>query len=246
VQPVIPETLSSTSSDSTTQTSTATPSEAAAQTSAASTATNTSVSASSAVTAPYRVSVGAFGNFDNAQRRLKTFTDAGYPAFIAEQGSLSLVLVGPFDSETEARNASSQISASGLEPNPTIYVLDEGAIANQASSAATPSNTTPTSTPAETSATTTTTSTPAATTTTTSTGVTPPPTASSGRYLQVGAYNNVEGSLPQRQRLEALGFTVQYIQESDLIKLLVGPYDGSNLNTAQSQLSAQGIESFVR
>jgi hypothetical protein len=52
--------------------------------------------------------------------------------------------------------------------------------------------------------------------------------------------------MPQRTRLEALGYTVVHIDESGLIKLLVGPFDANNLGVAQSQLNSQGIESFVR
>jgi hypothetical protein len=36
------------------------------------------------------------------------------------------------------------------------------------------------------------------------------------------------------------------VEEGDFVKLLVGPFDDAGITAAQSQLSAQGIDSFVR
>ncbi len=217
----------------------------------ASTANNTaesatvSVDASSSAAAPYRVSVGAFGNPANAENRAQTFRDAGFPVFLGSQGNLSIVLVGPYDTEFEAEQVRAQIRSSGLEPNATVYryepetTIESVVSANTAQAAAE----TPTvasveaATPA---------ATPETTTPTVAGGVTPPPTASAGRYLQIGAYNSIETSMPQRSRLEGIGYTVVHIEEQGFIKLLVGPYSPENLSVAQAQLSSQGIESFVR
>lgn len=73
-----------------------------------------------------------------------------------------------------------------------------------------------------------------------------PATSETGTYLQVGAYGSVESSNPQRRTLENLGFTVLHVEEQGLIKLLVGPYEGNDLNAAKSQLGSQGIASFIR
>src|SRR5690606_7272830 len=71
-------------------------------------------------------------------------------------------------------------------------------------------------------------------------------TSSGDRYLQVGAYGSRESSLPQRERLESLGFVVSERLESDLVKLVIGPFDSSGLANAQSRLQAAGIDSFPR
>src|SRR5690606_5592245 len=72
--------------------------------------------------APYRVSVGAFGNAANAQRQLEAFQAAGYPAFIGTQGDLSIVLVGPYDTESEARSVAARIAGSNMGvSDPTVY-----------------------------------------------------------------------------------------------------------------------------
>src|SRR5690606_39842968 len=86
----------------------------------------TSVTASSSPDAPYRVSVGAYGNIDNAQRQLEAFRAAGYPVFLGTQGNLNIVLVGPYDTETEARGVAQRIRESNLGvPDPTVYLLED-------------------------------------------------------------------------------------------------------------------------
>lgn len=241
--PAVADTEADNTTTSTTDTTTTDATTTSTTTAEASTATTTqtttpAASASSSSTAPYRVGVGAYGNADNAERRAQTFRDAGYPVFLGQQGNLSLVLVGPYNTAAEAEAVQSQIRSSGLEPGATVYQFNPDSDSGAASTPATSSTPTPAATtPAATS----TPATPAA-----SASTTVPATATSGRYLQVGAYNSVESSLPQRQLLEGFGFTVVHIEESNFIKLLVGPYDSTNLGIAQSQLNAQGIESFVR
>ena len=83
---------------------------------------NTIVSASDTPDAPYRVSVGAYANRDNAQRQAEAFAGAGYPVFIGAQGNLNIVLVGPYDSESEARTVADRIRSSDMGvSDPTVY-----------------------------------------------------------------------------------------------------------------------------
>jgi cell division septation protein DedD len=205
------------------------------------------VSALSSETSPYRISVGAFGSAENAERRAETFRSAGYPVFVAKQGDLSLVLIGPYDNQTAAQQAVSQIQSSGLEANPIIYEFTptdatqvssagDETTASEATSA--PVEATPETTPSETTETTVS-ETPSASTVALQ-------TSNTGRYLQVGAYGSVESAQPQLVKLQGLGFSVTYIEESEKIKLLVGPYEGATLETAKAQLQAQGIDHFVR
>jgi cell division septation protein DedD len=205
-----------------------------ATTDAATSAPTTDVLPSGSATAPYRISVGAFGSAENAERRAQAFRDAGYPVFTGSQGDLVLVLVGPYDSQAEAEGVKSQLQSSGLEANPIIYQFTPSDAAATTSTA--------TETPA-----TDTTQAESSSTESEATAITSAPaTSSSGRYLQVGAYNSLESAAPQRTTLEGLGFTVSAVEEDSFVKLLVGPYDDSSIATAQSQLSAQGIDSFVR
>jgi cell division septation protein DedD len=194
---------------------------------------STDVAASSTATAPYRISVGAFGSAENAERRAQVFRDAGYPVFTGNQGDLVLVLVGPYDSQAEAEQVKSQLQSSGLEANPIVYQFtSDDATSDVAADSSAATTTEQTATDEEPSSTATATSAPA--------------TSSSGRYLQVGAYNSLESAAPQRSTLESLGFTVSAVEEGEFVKLLVGPFDDEGIATAQSQLSAQGIDSFVR
>lgn len=199
----------------------------AAPTAPAATATAAPVAASaSAEEASYRVAVGAFGNADNADRLAQQFQAAGYPVLLGTQGDLTIVLVGPYASESEARRVADQVRAGAFGVADPVVHRFEPEAPSGAGAAATASAPTP-STPAA----------PAA----------PAPAASgAGRYLQVGAYANRESSLPQRERLEGLGFDVTEVQEGTLVKLLVGPYQGGALSEAKSRLTAEGIEHFAR
>ncbi|MDT3682708.1 MAG: SPOR domain-containing protein [Trueperaceae bacterium] len=199
--------------------------------------------APAAATAPaegssYRVSVGAFGNAENAQRLAATFQAAGYPVLLGTQGSLTIVLVGPYETEAQARAVAGRIKAGDFGvPDPTVYLYEpDGSGAGSASD--TPATTSPaTSAP------------PAATppASTPPAPASPPTTATSdGRYLQVGAYGSRESALPQIERLQELGFQVVERTEGSLLKLLVGPYDAPSLAKAQDRLTAAGIESFAR
>lgn len=192
-------------------------------------------SASASSEAPYRVSVGAFSNVENAQRQLAAVQAAGYPAFIGTQGNLSIVLVGPYDTEEEARSVAARIARSDLGvPDPTVYRLqadDAAPAAGGAAQASSPAASQPTA------------SQPAAPAPQQASS--PAPTAAS-RYLQVGAYGSRDSSLPQRQRLESMGFVVTDRVENGLVKLLVGPFDAAELSAAQARLQSAGIESFPR
>lgn len=230
-------------------TSTPTATTAPASSGAAATASPT---ASTLPTAPYRVSVGAFGSIENANRQADAFRAAGYPVFLGTQGSLNLVLVGPYDTEAEARSVADRIrSDSSLNvTDPTVYLLEDAeADAAQTASTAPPTTSSaaspaPTAQPAATAQPAPTTQ-PAATPTASSTTAATAATAT-GRYLQVGAYGSRESSLPQRDRVEALGFVVSEREESGLIKLLIGPFDAGALAAAQARLEAAGVESFAR
>lgn len=259
-QPTAPTTAAATpSTSSPSSTVSSTPSTAAAATTAAAASpagSNTIVSASNTPDAPYRVSVGAYANRDNAQRQAEAFAAAGYPVFIGQQGNLNIVLVGPYDSESEARTVADRIRSSDMGvSDPTVYEFegDEGATS---ASAATSGSSASSSTVTSSVSTSTASASPAAASSTAGPSeagaaddaliATAPADAAGVRYLQAGAYGTRESSLPQRARLEGLGFVVTERLENDLVKLLIGPFDQANLESAQGRLEAAGIASFAR
>ncbi|CAN5752071.1 hypothetical protein BH24DEI2_BH24DEI2_01080 [soil metagenome] len=206
----------------------ASPADTDAATSAAPSSAPSAATAS-AVESSYRIVVGSFGNPDNALRRAREFEDANLPAFTATQGDLNLVLVGPFATRAEADSALGRIQNEGLEANPLLFEPATSASATEtAATEAAPSEAvTPTPTP-------------------TAVGGEGPSEASGASYLQTGAYGSSASALPQRERLEGLGFNVSEVQEGSFVKLLVGPFSDDELGAARSRLSDQGIDYFVR
>jgi cell division protein FtsN len=203
--------------------------------------------ASSDDEAPYRVSVGAFGNPDNAARLAQTVRDAGYPVFTGTQGNLTIVLVGPYDSEAEAERVSARIADGGFGVEPIVYRFRPDAATPGASTPA-PGDTSapvpaPTPVPAAAPAPT---PTPAPAAAPAPPPSTPIATSPTGRSLQVGAFADAGSAAPLRERLAAVGLVAFEIREDGLIKLLVGPFDADRLSEVRSQLAAQGIESFPR
>lgn len=241
-----PET-STTGSQVTSTPATTTPSTGSTATTTATTAASTAAAGQGA---PYRVSVGAFGSIENANRQADAFRAAGYPVFLGTQGSLNLVLVGPYDTEAQARSVADRIRADAAlnVSDPTVYVLDGAESDSAQQTTTTTSSTTPTTPATSTTSPTTTTSSTATSSTTTSgsSAASVPTTSASGRYLQVGAYGSRDSSLPQRERVEGLGFVVSEREEDGLIKLLIGPFDSGGLEQAQARLTAAGVESFPR
>src|SRR5690606_20057356 len=73
----------------------------------------------------------------------------GYPVFIGEQGNLNIVLVGPYDSESQARNVADGIrnGAFGVA-DPTVYEFtgdDDQAVAQAPASSVSSSAASPAS-----------------------------------------------------------------------------------------------------
>jgi cell division septation protein DedD len=192
--------------------------------------------------------VGAFGNPDNAARLAQTFRDAGYPVFSGTQGNLTIVLVGPYDSESEAERVSARIATGGFGIDPVVYRFRPDAATPGASTPAPSGASAPIAepTPAPTPAATPSPAAPPAAAPAPPAPTTPIATAPTGRSLQVGAFADAGSAAPLRERLAALGLVAFEIREDGLIKLLVGPFEEARLSEVRGQLSAQGIESFPR
>lgn len=137
--------------------------------------------------------------------------------FTAAQGNFTVVLVGPYGSSSEAQQARQQLASQGHDTN--VYFFDPNGSGSGTQVATTPE------TPA----------TPVAASTT-----------EGGRYIQVGAYVSSQGAAPQRNRMEELGYSVTEREEGGLIRLLIGPFGEGELSQVREQLSARGIDHFVR
>ena len=191
----------------------------------------------------YRISIGAFGNKQNAEGLLGVFRDQGYPVFLGRQGTLFIVLVGPYELLKEAELVSGQIEEEDNGVDSTlIYTYDP----NDDASVVTTIRETVEPDLIELNG-----------------GQQPllegvgeqqgeGPGAleaqGTGRksYLQVGAYASVEGARPQLDHLTELGYSVTSRKEGDLVKLLVGPLSSEEITLIRNKLSADGIDSFIR
>ena len=63
--------------------------------------------------APYRVSVGAFARRQNAEEFAVRFRERGYPVFVAQEDSLFITLIGPYQQESAANQVANRIRAEG-------------------------------------------------------------------------------------------------------------------------------------
>ena len=211
----------------------------------------TAPAASTDPAAPYRVSVGAFGSAENAERQAATFRAAGFPVFTGTQGNLTIVLVGPFESEADALAVATRIRGGDFGVDPVVYRFqpDAASAAGATPPPATPTPDGPAAAPAPPPAAPAPAA-PAPAAPAAPPAATPAPataTAPAGeRYVQVGAYSTAQSAEPLRERLAGLGFATREIQEGGLVKLLVGPFDDAGLAAARQRLDAQGIQNFPR
>ena len=64
-------------------------------------------------------------------------------------------------------------------------------------------------------------------------------------YLQVGAYNDAASAAAARVEIEKLGYSVYEGPSGQTIRLFLGPFRQSDVETMKLWLSQQGIDSFV-
>lgn len=64
-------------------------------------------------------------------------------------------------------------------------------------------------------------------------------------YLQVGAYNDAASAAAARVEIEKLGYSVYEGPSGQTIRLFLGPFRLSDVDTMKLWLSQQGIDSFV-
>jgi cell division protein FtsN len=211
----------------------------------------TPATVTAAAAEPWRIAVGSFRNRDNAERRAEEYRAEGHPVSIGVEGDISVVLVGPFADEAETLSLAESFRRDGGEafvyrydpdPEAAVETVETSVAATTASpepsSTATDTATTteaPTEAPTETTAT--------GATSATAVSVTGP--ASSSRYLQVGAFNHTASAEPRKQRLESMGYEVlSRTDDSGVVRLLIGPFDGEEMRNARERLDTQDIEHF--
>ena len=207
----------------------------------------TGPSAAQEATAPiespsYRVSVGAFASREGAQNLTERYSEQGLPTFVAAQGDLSLALVGPYASEEEANRVAQQITEDGGEALVYAYEPDGEASADASGAA----NEEAASEDAGTSQASTQEGDGAADAPATdSAEVGTGDAAQSGTFLQAGAFGSSESASFRRGQIEELGYrTSERETGAGLVRLFVGPLGVTELEEAQAQLQALGIDSF--
>lgn len=190
------------------------------------------------------ISVGAFSNANNANRLVNRLQTQGFTAYSQPSGNFNIVYLGPYASSAQASQVANQVKAAGLVPDTQLVsnasassVATGSATTGSAASTLSTSGTVSSATAAPQNNT-------AILSPIPSTTVSGPAPVSSGRYLQVGAYADAVSSLPQRRRLEALGYIVFDRIEGGYVKLIIGPYRSDELVNAQSRLRSQGVDSF--
>ncbi len=179
--------------------------------------------------------MGAFAHPSYAKRQEGVFQKAGYPVFLAKQGDLTIVLVGPYRSQSEADSVASKIKHGGFGVDPVVYLFkgthDSAPPPAPASASSSASGTSSAS---------------ASTASASSTKAQSSAASGQQRYLQVGAYDTAALAKPQRDRMEKMGYQVTERTEGGLVKVLIGPFAPAKLQQVQSQLKAAGVDSFPR
>jgi cell division septation protein DedD len=203
----------------------------------------------------YRVAVGSFSAPSRAESLASSLRNEGLPARAIRSGANTVVIVGPYKTESEAQAAFDQVRTSH---NDAILFKPNGAKvrANAGSQAAAPSETTPTETvpeatssiPAQSSDEVSASSaqTPQATPETAQVSLTQAKPAPLGRYLQVGAFKDIASAGPVLAKLAKYGYRGTLDQGSDgLTRVLVGPYDSKTFERAKRNLRTRGFKVFA-
>ncbi len=193
---------------------------------------------------PYTVGVGAFRDAANAERQANVFRQAGYPVVVASQDDLTVVLLGPYATRTEADRVLGEVTSGGFGIAPIVYTYQGEENGQQTSTASQPAASAEPAPPTASQP-----SQPAAPAGNVAAGQTPAAASTAteaGRYLQVGAFSSEDNAGAQADVLEGLGYTVIQQQDGNLIRVLVGPYPAGQLDDARNRLAAQGIDSVPR
>ncbi len=184
----------------------------------------------------YRVSVGAFASRESALSVTERYSAEGLPTFIAAQGDLSLALVGPYATEEEANQVAQQIVEDGGEALVYAYEPESGAPSDEPDVASDSASAVGGADVADAAA-----GSPDAADSPSAEGA----LGTSGTFLQAGAFGSSESAQFRREQIEELGYvTSERETGAGLVRLFVGPLGPNEIEEAQAQLGALGIDSF--
>lgn len=185
----------------------------------------------------YRVMLGTFGSEAALRSATAGVGSLGYTVYAIDLGNQFVAQVGPFPDEATGQRATADIrrayARAELYPprgrtlqNPVP--TEAPASAPEASDPAPPAPASEKASPEE--------ATPAPA---------PQPAASGPVYVQVGAFNNVEGAQGFVEQLRAQGFTPSVnAPESGKVTVLLGPLSGEALVATEGRLDAAGLDHF--
>ncbi|GAA5513452.1 hypothetical protein Dcar01_02187 [Deinococcus carri] len=182
----------------------------------------------------YRISLGTFGSETLAQSRTSGVRALGYTVYPIDLGSQVVAQVGPFADEGTARQALADIQRA--YPGAILYPPRNRSLTGAADNneAAPSSPPTAPDTSSENTATTPDTS-----------EARPQPAPSGPVYLQVGAFDRVESAQNLVGQLREQGYapTVN-APEGRKVTVLIGPFNGAALTSAEEKLDANGFDHF--
>lgn len=177
----------------------------------------------------YRLMAGVFSDASTAAERTKAIADLGYTVHFIPVANGVVAQIGPFADGSTASQAASDVRR--VYSNVAVYAPVPGATPppTAESNTARPSAESPAPAAAPASP-----AVPAAS------------AAPSGpTYLQVGAFDRQENATPLVDRLRDLGFTPTVnAPPGERARVLVGPFTGPDLLSAESRLRDSGVESF--
>jgi cell division protein FtsN len=209
----------------------------------------------------YRVAVGSFSAPERAEKLASSLRSEGLPARAIRSGGNTVVIVGPYKTESEAQTAFAQVKNSHSDailfrPNGSKVRANAQATSSTTDAPQIETATEPTqavseatsSTPAQSSEPEAITSPekPQTTTEATAAPVMPVKPAPLGRYLQVGAFKDIASAGPVLAKLAKYGYRGTLDQGSDgLTRVLVGPYDTKTFERAKRNLRNRGFTVFA-
>lgn len=209
------------------------------------------------------MAVGSFSAPSRAEKLASSLRSEGLPARAIRSGGKTVVIVGPYKTESEAQAAFGQVknshsdailfrpNGSKVRANATTQTANGNTDAPQPEVIPEPTQTVSeatSSTPAQNSEPEVIAAPekPQATAEATAAPVTPGKPAPLGRYLQVGAFKDIASAGPVLAKLAKYGYRGTLDQGSDgLTRVLVGPYDTKTFERAKRNLRNRGFRVFA-
>ncbi len=162
----------------------------------------------------YRVAAGSYSSLERAKKAVIQLRGGGLPAQTFPSGNSHVVVVGPYAREASARTALTRVRQSF--PDAILYRPDgtREAVARVVVPPAGGGTGAPATLTAE------------------------------SAYLQVGAFKDIKGATALLEKLQNAGFKPLTKNISGLLRVLVGPFGSSQLETTRTDLKNSGFDAF--